>query len=126
MSRETTFERDLHPSADKGILTPLFTKLCEQVASDLSRKGYVGKTVGIKLRFSDFSTVTRDLTLPSPTNDAAAIRKAAGACLRRIKLDQRLRLLGVKVSALSLPDSRDGGAGGALQWELALSENDGA
>lgn len=101
MSRETTFERDLHAIADKKTLTPMFTNLCKRVADDLNRKSLVGKTVGIKLRFSDFSIVTRDVTLASPTNDPAVIRQAAGECLRRVNFDQRLRLIGVRVSALS-------------------------
>lgn len=54
-------------------------------------------TVGIKLLFADFQTVTRDLTLPAPTADAGAIRRAAGAYLKRVTLNQRLRLLGVRV-----------------------------
>jgi DNA polymerase-4 len=101
MSRETTFERDLHPSTDKATLTPLFTRLCEKVADDLVRKGYVGRTIGIKLRYADFSIVTRDITLEEPTDDAVVIRKAAGECLRRVSFDKRLRLLGVKVNGLS-------------------------
>ncbi len=100
LSRETTFERDLHAVRDRSELAAIFTRLCEQVAADLQRKGYVGRGIGIKLRYADFSTVTRDHSLPSPTQDAAAIRHAAGLCLKRAPLDQRLRLLGVRVSAL--------------------------
>jgi DNA polymerase-4 len=100
MSRETTFERDMHPRHDRPALSAAFTGLCERVAEDLRRKNYVGRTVGIKLRFADFQTVTRDLTLPAPTADAVAIRRAAGECLRRVTLNQRLRLLGVRVSSL--------------------------
>ncbi|PUA18533.1 DNA polymerase IV [Glaciimonas sp. PCH181] len=100
ISRETTFERDLHAVADRPTLTEIFTKLCTRLAGDLQRKGYVGRTVGIKLRFTDFSTVTRDVTLPFAIDDADAVRKAAGECLRRISLHQRLRLLGVRVSTL--------------------------
>jgi DNA polymerase-4 len=101
MSRETTFERDLHPSTDRATLTPLFTKLCEKVADDLVRKGYVTRTIGIKLRYADFSIVTRDITLDASTDNAVAIRKAAGECLRRVSFDKRLRLLGVRASGLS-------------------------
>ncbi|MEY4765400.1 MAG: hypothetical protein RI907_2073, partial [Pseudomonadota bacterium] len=82
ISRETTFERDLHPRRDRDALSDIFTALCARVAQDLQRKGYLGRTIGIKLRFEDFSTVTRDLTLPGPTADPAAIRRAAGDCLR--------------------------------------------
>jgi DNA polymerase-4 len=101
VSRETTFERDLHAKQDRAELSDIFTRLCTRLADDLARKRYVGRTIGIKLRYSDFRTVTRDVTLPLPTSDAAAIRRAAGECLRRVPLDLRLRLLGVRVSALS-------------------------
>ena len=101
ISRETTFERDLHAKRDREQLSDIFTRLCERVAGDLQRKGYVGRTIGIKLRYEDFKTVTRDVSLPVATDDASAIRRAAGECLRRVPLEQRIRLLGVRVSALS-------------------------
>ncbi len=101
ISRETTFERDLHARHDRTALSEIFTRLCARLSEDLTRKGYAGRTVGIKLRYADFRTVTRDVTLPLPTADAATIRRAAGECLRRVPLDQRLRLLGVRVSALT-------------------------
>ena len=100
MSRETTFERDLHAVRDKAELGAIFTTLCEQVAQDLQRKGYVGKTIGIKLRYDDFKGVTRDLTIDHYTADAQEIRRAAGLALKRAPLTQRLRLLGVRVGAL--------------------------
>jgi DNA polymerase-4 len=103
ISRETTFERDLHARHDRDILSGIFTSLCTRVAEDLKRKGYVGRTIGIKLRYDDFKTVTRDVSLADPTADAATIRRAAGECLLRVPLLQRLRLLGVKVSTLSRP-----------------------
>jgi DNA polymerase-4 len=58
MSRETTFERDLHAVRDKAELGAIFTQLCQQVAADLQRKGYAGKTIGIKLRYDNFKSVT--------------------------------------------------------------------
>lgn len=100
LSRETTFERDLHVRHDRAQLSEIFLELCERVAEDLRRKHLMGHTVGIKLRFADFSIVTRDLTLPDPLQDAEAIHRAAGQCLKRVTLDRRIRLLGVKVSSL--------------------------
>ncbi|WP_426145514.1 Y-family DNA polymerase [Polaromonas sp. DSR2-3-2] len=100
MSRETTFERDLHAVRDKAELGAIFTRLCEQVASDLQRKGYVARTIGIKLRYDDFKIATRDQTAPAHTDDAVTIRKIAGQCLKRVPLEQRLRLLGVRAGAL--------------------------
>lgn len=105
ISRETTFERDLHARHDRAALSEIFTALCTRVAEDLQRKGYLGRTIGIKLRFDDFRTVTRDVTLPDPTADPAVIRRAAGECLRRIPLQQKLRLLGVRASALCSKDA---------------------
>ncbi|MGC4366436.1 Y-family DNA polymerase [Hydrogenophaga sp. R2] len=103
MSRETTFERDLHAARDRAELGAIFTRLCEQVAADLQRKGYVGRTIGIKLTYTDFSKVTRDLTIEQATADAATIRRAAGQCLKRVDLTRRIRLLGVRVGKLSRP-----------------------
>jgi len=100
MSRETTFERNLHAVHDRTELTAHLDALALQVATDLQRKGYAGRTIGVKLRFDDFKTVTRDLTLPQPVADAAAIRHAAGLCLKRVDLRQRLRLLGVRAASL--------------------------
>ena len=100
MSRETTFERDLHAVRDKAELGAIFTRLCEQVAADLQRKGYAAKTIGIKLRYDDFKIATRDQTAAVPTDDARTIRQLAGQCLKRVPLDQRLRLLGVRAGAL--------------------------
>lgn len=103
ISRETTFERDLHAVHDRAELGRIFTLLCEQLARDLERKGYVGRTIGIKLRFEGFHTVTRDLTVDMPIADAKALRHAAGLCLKRVKFDKRLRLLGVRIGNLSHP-----------------------
>jgi DNA polymerase-4 len=107
MSRETTFERDLHAVRDKAELGAIFTRLCEQVSADLQRKGYTGKTIGIKLRYDDFKSVTRDLTIDHYTMDAKEIRQAAGQCLKRVDLTRRLRLLGVRVGALRKGSSAD-------------------
>jgi len=105
ISRETTFENDLHAVRDREQLSRIFTALCERVAADLERKGYAGRTIGLKLRFDNFKTVTRDRTLAAPTRDARAIRRAAGECLKRVPLERRIRLLGVRVGALSKSES---------------------
>jgi DNA polymerase-4 len=106
MSRETTFERDLHAVRDREQLRASFTALCRKLAADLQRHGYVGKTIGIKLRYDNFQRVTRERTLERYTSDAALIRLTAGQCLKRAPLERRLRLLGVKVSGLLRADSR--------------------
>lgn len=122
VSRETTFERDMHPRSDRPALSSAFTGLCNRVAEDLRRKGYVGRTVGIKVRHQDFRTVTRDLTLPTPTADAVAIRRAATECLKRIALDRRLRLLGVRITGLE-PVGMVTGAAPMFQAELPFGKD---
>ena len=108
ISRETTFERDLHAVRDRTELGGIFTRLCEQVAADLARKGYAARTIGIKLRFADFKSVTRDHTLPAPVNSAADLRHAAGQALKRAPLQRPIRLLGVRAGGLCKlgPDGR--------------------
>jgi len=119
ISRESTFERDLHAQQDRAELSEIFTALCMRVADDLKRKGYASRTIGIKLRYSDFHAVTRDVTLPGGVCDGADIRKAAGECLKRVPLTQRIRLLGVRASGLvPLGFSEAGPA--AVQAELPL------
>ena len=101
ISRETTFDRDLHPVYDKAQLSGIFTSLCVKLAADLAGKSVVGQTIGIKLRYDNFKTLTRDRTIDTPTRDSRAIRRAAGECLKRIALDRRIRLLGVRASHLT-------------------------
>lgn len=100
VSRETTFERDLHPRRDRETLTGILVDLCRRLAGDLERKGLQGRTIGIKLRYDDFRTVTRDLTLDRSIADPKAILDATRSCLRRVPLDRPLRLLGVRVGGL--------------------------
>jgi len=119
ISRETTFERDLHARDDRGELSNVFTALCLRVADDLQRKGYASRTVGIKLRYADFQVVTRDITLPGGISDGAQIRKAAGLCLKRVPLTRKIRLLGVRAGGLIRPSegARDSsGAQGSLPF----------
>jgi len=128
ISRETTFERDLDARADRAELGAIFTRLCEQLAADLRRKGYLAKTIGVKLRYDDFRIVTRELTLDAYTGDAHAIRRTAGRCLKKAMLDRRLRLLGVragslcKSDAVPAPDSPDADAGERDQLLLPMFE----
>ena len=105
MSRETTFDRDLHAVRDKAELGAIFTELCVKLADDLQRKGYVGKTIGIKLRYDDFRIATRDQTIEGFTADGKTIRQVAGQCLKRVDLGRRLRLLGVRVGKLARADA---------------------
>jgi len=96
-SRETTFQEAV---GDWQVIARTLAELAARVADDLQRRRCRGRTVGLKLRFADFHTVTRDQTLTEPTDDPVIIRKAAFACLRRIEIDRRVRLIGVRVTEL--------------------------
>jgi DNA polymerase IV len=123
MSRETTFENDLHAVHDKAALTAIFTQLCDSVAADLQRKGYVGKTIGIKLRYGNFKIVTRDITLETGTDNAALIRRTAGLALKRADLRLRFRLLGVRVGKLEPKNLDANTAPGQQNIAGAATEN---
>lgn len=103
-SAETTFDED---TRDWQEIARTLARLAKRVADELHAKGYRGRTVGIKLRFSDFETVTRDRTLEAPTDDPLAIRRAAFECLGRVELKRRVRLLGVRVTDLRRGDAQE-------------------
>lgn len=115
VSREVTFERDLQVVADRPLLSAKIEALCGRVADDLKKHDLAGKTVGIKLKFEDFTTVTRDITLPSNTADPHTILRAARDCLKRVPFHKKIRLLGVRMSTLS---AGAGAAGANPQAEL--------
>jgi DNA polymerase IV len=96
-SRETTFDSDLH---GLGALEPQLRRLTEQLCSTLVRGGRRGRTIGIKVRFADFSTVTRARTLPSPVNELESVWGVALDLLRRLDPTQPVRLIGVRVAGL--------------------------
>ena len=104
ISRETTFERDLHAKHDRDALSAILVRLCERLAEDLERKSLVSRTISVKLRYDDFQIVSRNVTLPLPVADAAGILQAARECLKRVPLQRKLRLLGVRASTLEPPN----------------------
>jgi len=97
-SRETTFQEDV---GEWQTIARTIAALAREVTGELREEGYRARSVGIKLRFADFETHTREKTLAEPTDSETAIRKAAFECLGRLKLDRRVRLLGVRVGDLS-------------------------
>lgn len=96
-SREITFQ---HDTGHWQTIARTLAGLCREVAEDLAHDGCRGRTVGIKLRFTDFETHTREKTLDLPTDSADTIRRAAFECLGRIDLDRKVRLIGVRVGEL--------------------------
>jgi DNA polymerase-4 len=101
VARETTFDQDIEagPRLEEA-LRPLAESLAERV----QRRGLRGRTVTLKLRQSDFTTVTRQRTLPYPVDGAEAIHDAALELLNReVRPGQRYRLLGVSLSGFDEP-----------------------
>ncbi|HTH94323.1 MAG TPA: DNA polymerase IV, partial [Rhodocyclaceae bacterium] len=107
ISRETTFERDLHARHDRQKLSTILVDLCTRLADDLQRKRYAARTIGIKLRYDNFEGVTRDLTIPLATVSADEILRAARECLKRVPLERKLRLLGIRAGKLMPVDELD-------------------
>jgi len=96
VGRETTFSADV---GDRGRLNEELTELCSEVANRLSRRSLRGRTVTVKLRRSDFSTCTRQATLPVPVQTEHELYPVAERLLHaELRPGERLRLLGVTVS----------------------------
>ena len=96
VSAETTLPQDVE---DEATLTQELVVLTRHVAGRLDRAGLRGKTVHIKLRLADFTTFTRQTTVPSPVSDEASIYQVAKTLLsRETEPGRRFRLIGVGVS----------------------------
>jgi DNA polymerase-4 len=97
ISRETTFQEDVK---NWQVIARTLAELTKEVVTDIQDDGYSAKTVTIKIRFSDFQTLTRAKTMADYTDSVEEIRKAAFACLKRIDLNKRVRLIGVRATNL--------------------------
>jgi DNA polymerase-4 len=71
--------------------------LARRVVDDIDREGRPAARVGLKVRFKPFFTVSRSLTLPTPTNDPDTLADAAVSLLERVDRDRPVRLLGVRL-----------------------------
>jgi DNA polymerase IV len=98
ISRETTFQHDVN---DWQTIARTLAALTKEVVSDLAGSGLKSRTVAIKIRFHDFQTLTRAKTLPEPTDIGEEIRRTVFDCLKRVSLEKRVRLLGVRVTNFS-------------------------
>jgi DNA polymerase IV len=96
-SRETTFDRDLHGLPQ---LEPVLERLTGELCETLARGERRGRTIGIKVRFDDFSTVTRARSLDTAVNDTKTVGAVALELLRRLDPRRPVRLLGVRVAGL--------------------------
>jgi DNA polymerase IV len=97
ISDEVTFQRD---ESDRRALWEVLRAQAQVCAERLQREGLLARTVTIKMRYSDFTTVTRAASQDAPTDDAAEIARVVGSLMKRYwSADPRpLRLLGVRVS----------------------------
>ncbi len=97
MGHEHTVVSDLG-SPDEGLA--LLLALTERVAGQLREEGYAGRCVTIKLRYSDFSTLTRQHTLPYPTQETRDVYRAAKDLFLRNYCGDGLRLIGLTMGGL--------------------------
>jgi DNA polymerase-4 len=98
VSVEGTYDTDL---TDRRLMEGLLTRQAGSVAGRLHRHGLSGRTVSIKVRLHDFTTLSRSVTLASPTDRAATIARLARGLLADLDTSGGVRLLGVGVSGLA-------------------------
>lgn len=110
ISGEHTFDQDC---ADSGLVRQVLLEQVERVGRRLRRSGKQGRTVQVKVRFSDFRTMTRQASLAVPTDSDRMLRDAAYELFDREKISQPVRLIGFGVSHLV-------GAGEAVKREQML------
>lgn len=103
-SRERTFDVDI---SDHGELRAKLHEMSGQLAESLIRHGRAGRTIGIKVRLDDWTTVTRARTVAEPTNDAELIDRHAQRLLAEYEPGRPVRLLGVRVAGLADPGVPD-------------------
>jgi len=101
ISQETTFAKDVR---DDQVLASTLRELSAEVGQRLRRSGLAGATVRIKLRWPDFTSLTRQVTLPQPVDQDEQIYALALELLGKVrKPGQAVRLIGVGVSGLGAP-----------------------
>lgn len=103
VGHEETYAIDLIDGDD---LRREIVRMADAVAGRLRKSGLAGRTVNLKVRFHDFSTITRSQTLPAVVDTAPDIGRTAAALLSHIDATPGVRLLGVSVSNLSTGASR--------------------
>lgn len=115
VGHEETFPTDV---VDRAVLEHEILRLADRVAERLRRGGRTARTVQLKLRYADFSTITRSRTLIEPTDLARELARAAIVLLGVVDLGDGIRLLGVSAQQLDVAD--------AVQGALSFGDADGA
>ncbi|RPI92524.1 MAG: DNA polymerase IV [Chloroflexi bacterium] len=101
ISQEITYSKDVR---DDKVLQKTLHEMSVEVAAQLRRNNLAGKTIKLKLRWPDFTTLTRQTTLNSPTDQDEEIERVALDLLRSVrKPNQAVRLIGVGVTGLGQP-----------------------
>ena len=117
---EETFARDVD---DPAVVLRELPRLSERTAARLRASGAVGRTVSIKVRFADFTTITRAKTLREPTDVARVVYETARGLYEALGLQRaRIRLVGVRVEGLSDTDETPRQlalGGGGEEWRAA-------
>jgi len=98
ISREITFDTD---TVDPRILEATLCRLVERAGYALRRQEMTAGTVGMKLRYADFQTVSRSRTIPASDDDVTIFRTARALLEKAFTRRVRIRLLGVKLSGLT-------------------------
>lgn len=119
VSVEDTFDVDLH---DRARVRAEVARLTDRCVQRLRAAGRSGRTVVLKVRRYDFSTLTRSETLRGPTDDPAVIREAAGRLIDAVDTTGGVRLLGVGVSGLADFTQEDLFAQAATAWSGEAGE----
>ena len=105
ISRETTFDRNLHLLSQRPQVDAILLDLAQSLARDLAKKNLIAKQIGVKVKFEDFQGVTRDVSLRDPTGSSETLFAAASQCLNRVPTAQRARLIGIKAAQLCGADT---------------------
>jgi DNA polymerase-4 len=124
ISQEITFARDV---SDDGLLEKTLRELASEVGHSLRKDDLAGRTIKLKLRWSDFTTLTRQTTLPASTDNDEEITRVALNLLKSVRRsNQPVRLIGVGVSGLGTPARQlslwDGGTDKSRKLQEVLDE----
>lgn len=107
-SRERTFDYDVH---DPAVMRESLSVMADELCASLAAHGRRGRTIGIKIRLDDFTTVTRAHTIDMPTSDIEQVTSVALRLLAEYDPQRPVRLLGVRVAGLTSAASESGSVG---------------
>ena len=102
LGEETTFDED---TRDRGILVNYLKEVAAALGRELTQEGIKARTVTLKIKYANFASITRSVTLPEPTASSLAFYREAETMLdTRVSMANAIRLIGLSVSGLVYPD----------------------